>query len=121
MSRKYLSKIHKEGTDIYIKDSEARECIRYEDIYIGTAIASSTIVSDIYHYDSIIRNRPVSVTASLGYIWAVIPTFYSNPVILMGGIEVPKTLDSTTTIGEKEYNIWKSNNVYTGTFDLYML
>jgi uncharacterized protein YpuA (DUF1002 family) len=121
MPRKYLSKINKNGDNIYIKDSEARESIQYEDIYIGAAVASSTIISSTYHYNSILRGRPIAVTAELGYIWAVIPASYNNPIIIMGGIEVPKTVDSTTTIEGKEYNIWKSANIYTGTFNLYML
>lgn len=121
MPRKYLSKINKDGDNIYIKDSEARESIQYEDIYIGAAVASSTIISSTYHYDSILRGRPIAVTAELGYIWAVIPASYNNPIITMGGIEVPKTMDSTTTIEGKEYNVWKSANIYTGTFNLYMI
>ena len=90
----------------------------YKDVYIGGAIVSSTIVSNTYHHDSILRARPISVTTTSEYIWAVIPTSYTNPAILMGGLEVPIAWDSAITIEGKAYNIWKSINLYTGTFSL---
>lgn len=90
---------------------------QYNDVYIGVAAQSSTVIDSAHHYDSIVRNRPISFSNTSGYLWVVLPSSYS-PIAMMGGIEVPMTLDSTTTAGEITYKIWKSRNSYTGDFNV---
>ena len=95
--------------------------LQYSDVYIGAAAAYSSIISSSYHYDSIVRGRPINISnASSDYIWVVLPADYS-PVVLLSGIEMKISLEGTTTISSKSYKIWKSTNIYTGTFNLYLL
>ena len=95
--------------------------LQYSDVYVGAAAAYSSIISNSYHYDSIVRGRPINISnASNDYIWVVLPADYS-PVVLLSGIEMKISLEGTTTISSKSYKIWKSTNIYTGTFNLYLL
>lgn len=94
--------------------------LQYSDVYIGAAAAYSSIISSSYHYDSIVRGRPINISnASNEYIWIVLPADYS-PVVLLSGTEMKISLEGTTTISSKSYKIWKSTDIFTGTFNLYL-
>ena len=118
-TKKYISKIVKGGNDIYIKDAETRENVQYEDVYIGVAAQSSTIIDPTYHHDMIYRGRPISIGNSSGYLWVIMPSSYT-PSVLMSGFEVPMSQNSTTTVGNVTYKIWKSSNSYSGGFNIYL-
>lgn len=101
-------------TDLY-------NALYYQDVYIGTAIASATVVSSTYHHDSIMRGRPTTITgASNNYLWVILPSSSNDPVVQIGGTDVPMTLDGTTDINSTTYNVWKSTNLYVGTFNVYL-
>jgi hypothetical protein len=91
----------------------------YQDVYIGVADVSSTIIDPAYHHDRIVRGRPISFSNANGYLWVVLPQSYA-PVFLMSGIEIPVSVDDTITIDDKAYNIYKSANAYNGTFNIFM-
>ena len=62
----------------------------------------------------------ISITnTDVDYLWVVLPASYS-PMVMMSGLEVPMSLDSTTTISEESYKIWKSSNTYSGSFKIYL-
>ena len=122
MPTKYISKIIKGGDDIYIKDSQAQDALYYKDIYIGAAASSSTIKTSTYHHDSILRGRPIAVddVTSGDYIWVILPDTYS-PIVIMGGLEVPMSLNGTATIDSKSYKVWRSDNTYVDDFSISLM
>ena len=117
-TKKYISKIVKGNDNIYIKDIEAQESLFYYDIYIGAATQSTTIKTSTYHHDTILRGKPISITANSQKIWLIFPENAEVPTILMNGMEVLKELHGTTTIDEATYKVYKSLSYYTGTFDV---
>lgn len=93
----------------------------YEDVYIGAAASLSAIITNANHYELLSKGNLVSISnASNAYLWIVLPTTYT-PTMLMSGLEVPMTLDSTATIGTTTYNVYKSNNLYSGTFKVCLI
>lgn len=117
MPKKYLSKINKGGNDIYIKDTEAREAVQYEDVYIGVGSTSSAVMIASNHHDLILKGNPVSVTASSNYLWVILPDTYS-PVVQMGGISVPMSEQSPVTSEGVTYKVLRSSNQYSGSFSV---
>lgn len=117
-AKKYLSKINKGGNDIYIKDVESQEALFYKDIYIGAATQSTTIKTATYHYDTVAKGLLIPVTANSQKIWLIFPATSETPNVFMSGMEVAMVLHGTTTIDEVEYNVYKSNSPYTGTFNI---
>jgi hypothetical protein len=115
---KYLSKINKEGNDIYIKDLEAQGAIFYKDIYVGAATQSTTIKTATYHHDVLAKGNLVSVTASNQKIWLIFPELSEVPHIFMSGMEVSMVLHGTTTIDDSTYKVYKSDSPFTGTFNI---
>lgn len=89
----------------------------YENVYIGVASASSTVLSSDYYHSSVLKGSPISFSNTSGKLWLIMPSSYS-PVTFMSGIEVPMILDSTTTISGNTYNVWKSSNTYSGGFNI---
>ena len=118
MSKKYISKINKGSSDIYIKDSEAQDAIFYKDIYVGAATQSTTIKTDTYHHDVLAKGSLVSVTANSQKIWLIFPEASEGPNIFMSGMEVAMVLHGTTTIDEETYKVYKSESPFTGTFNI---
>lgn len=116
--KKYLSKINKDSSDIYIKDEESQEALFYKDIYIGAATQSPTIKTDTYHYDVVARGKLLPITASSHKIWLIFPESIEVPTVLMNGMEVPMELHGTTTIDEDTYKVYKSLSPYVGTFNV---
>ena len=116
--KKYISKINKEGNDIYIKDMESQEALFYNDIYIGAATQSTTIKTSTYHHDVIAKGSLISITANSHKIWLIFPDASDLPHVFMSGMEIPMVLHGTTTIDEKTYNVYKSESPYTGTFNV---
>ena len=105
-----------QSTDVTPIGTKAdRSLMVYDDVYLGVAEESSTVIDDAYHHDEIVRGRPVAFTSAEGYIWLVLPAKYS-PVVAMSLVETPMSLDSTTEIGGKTYKVWKSAESQTGTF-----
>ncbi len=119
-ARKYISKINNNQEDIYLKDVDARNAIQYEDVYIGAGASSSDVMVNANHYDQLLKNNPVSITATANYLWVIMPEA-NSPKLLMNGIEVPMALDTTVTVESINYKVWKSSNTYTGSFNLYVL
>lgn len=93
--------------------------IQYDDVYIGIASSSADILDSTHHHDNIFRGKPIPFSNASGYIFVVIPEDY-NPVVAVNLIETQISLDSTTTIGGKNYKIWKSGNSYQGSFNVYL-
>lgn len=93
---------------------------KYKDVYIGAAAASSTVIANAYHHDSITIGKPITISNVSGYLWIIMPGDYT-PVATMNGIEIPISLDSTTTIDSKTYKVWKSVNGYNGTFNIFLM
>lgn len=117
-AKKYISKINKGGNNIYIKDEESQDALFYKDIYIGAATQSTTIKTATYHHDIIARGSLVSITANSQKIWLIFQSTADVPHVFMSGMEVAMVLHGTTTIDEVEYNVYKSNSPYTGTFNI---
>ena len=117
-AKKYISKINKNNSDIYIKDSESQEALFYKDIYIGAATQSPTIKTDPYHYDVVVRGKLLPITANSHKIWLIFPDENEVPTVLMNGMEVPMELHGTTTIDENTYKVYKSQAPYKGTFSV---
>lgn len=118
MPKKYLAKINKGGADIYVKDTEAQDALFYKDIYVGAATQSTTIKTATYHHDTLAKGALVPVTANNQKIWLIFPSTTDVPHVYMSGMEVAMVLHGTTTIDEKEYNVYKSDSPYTGTFNI---
>lgn len=116
--KKYLSKIVKGGNAIFVKDVESQEALFYKDIYIGAATQSTTIKTDAYHHDMIAKGSLVSITADSQKIWLIFSEASEVPNVFMSGMEVAMVLHGTTTIDGIEYNVYKSNSPYTGTFNI---
>lgn len=94
--------------------------ISYIDVYIGAGKSSAAIIVAANHHDVIKKCEQISITnTDVDYLWVVLPASYS-PMVMMGGLEVPMSLDSTTTISEESYKIWKSVNTYSGSFKIYL-
>ena len=91
--------------------------ISYEDVYIGVAATSSEVIDEAYHHDSLMIGRPVSFNNGSGYIFVVLPEG-QEPVVTMSSFEVSMTQDGTTTIGDVTYNILKSAEQTSGTFNI---
>jgi hypothetical protein len=117
-AKKYISKINKGGNNIYIKDEESQDALFYKDIYIGAATQSTTIKTATYHHDIIAKGSLVSITANSQKIWLIFQSTADVPHVFMSGMEVAMVLHGTTIIDEVEYNVYKSNSPYTGTFNI---
>jgi hypothetical protein len=117
-AKKYVSKINKGGNDLYIKDVESQEALFYNDVYIGAATQSTTIKTATYHHDMIAKGSLISITANSQKIWLIFQSTADVPHVFMSGMEVAMVLHGTTTIDEVEYNVYKSNSPYTGTFNI---
>jgi hypothetical protein len=117
-AKKYISKINKGGNNIYIKDEESQDALFYKDIYVGAATQSTTIKTATYHHDIIAKGSLVSITANSQKIWLIFQSTADVPHVFMSGMEVAMVLHGTTTIDEVEYNVYKSNSPYTGTFNI---
>ena len=117
-AKKYISKINKDGNDIYIKDVESQEALFYKDIYIGAATQSTTIKTATYHYDLIAKGSLVSITANSQKIWLIFQSTADTPNVFMSGMEVAMVLHGTTTINDVEYKVYKSESPFTGTFNI---
>lgn len=118
MPKKYISKVNKSGSDIYVKDIEAQDALFYKDIYIGAAAQSTTIKTSTYHHDTLIKGSIVSITANSHKIWMIFPETSDLPNVFMSGMEVTMVLHGTTTIDEKSYKVYKSVSPYTGSFNV---
>jgi hypothetical protein len=120
-AKKYISKINKGGNDIHIKDTEAHDAIWYFDIYVGAAANSAAIIDETYHHNYITRGRPILISnAENDYLWVIAPASYA-PCVMMSGMEVEMSLDSSTTIDDKSYKVWKSDCTYSGTFKVCLI
>ena len=119
-ANKYISRINKDGNDLIIKDTEARDSIQYKDVYIGTGDTASEVMVNANHYSQIQKYTPIGISASAEYLWIIMPSVYT-PTALMSGNEVPIELDSTVTVESVTYKVWKSSSTYTGTFNVYLV
>ena len=115
---KYISKINKDGSDIYIKDSEAQGALFYRDIYVGAAAQSTTIKTSTYHHDVVAKGSPISITANSHKIWLIFPEDMDIPSVFMSGMEVAMVYHGTTTIDEDTYKVYKSASPFAGTFNI---
>lgn len=115
---KYISKINKDGNDIYIKDSEAQGALFYRDIYVGAAAQSTTIKTSTYHHAVVAKGSPISITANNHKIWLIFPENTDVPNVFMSGMEVAMVYHGTTTVDEGTYNVYKSVSPFTGTFNI---
>ena len=93
--------------------------ISYEDVYIGTGANYIAVMVAANHHDLVMRGDKFNITANNSKVRIVMPSSYT-PTIMMNGVEVPLSLSNTITVDEKEYKVWATNNVYTGTFDIFM-
>jgi hypothetical protein len=118
MAKKYLSIINKGSNDLFIKDSEAQEAVFYKDIYVGAATQSTTIKTNTYHYDILVKGSLVPISANNQKIWLIFPETMEVPNVFMSGIEVTMELHGTTTINEKAYKVYKSGSPYAGSFNI---
>ena len=118
-ANKYISRINKDGYDLIIKDFEARDSIQYKDVYIGTGDTASEVMVNANHYSQIQKYTPIGISASAEYLWIIMPSAYV-PVMMLNGNEIPITLDGTVAVGDVTYKVWKSNNSYTGTFNVFL-
>ena len=116
--KKYLSKINKEGNDLFIKDEESQDALFFKDMYIGAAAQSTTIKTDTYHHDTIAKGSLLSMTANSHKIWLVFPETSDVPHVFMSGMDVSMELHGTTVIEEKTYKVYKSVSPFTGTFNV---
>jgi hypothetical protein len=116
--KKYLSKINKEGNDLFIKDEESQDALFFKDVYIGAAAQSTTIKTSTYHHDILVKGSLVSITANSQKIWLIFPEDIDVPNIFMSGMEVAMVLHGTTTIDEATYKVYKSDSPFTGTFNI---
>lgn len=116
--KKYLSKINKEGNDLFIKDEESQDALFFKDVYIGAAAQSTTIKTSTYHYDTIAKGSLLSMTSNGHKIWLVFPETSDVPHVFMSGMDVSMELHETTVIEEKTYKVYKSVSPFTGTFNV---
>ncbi len=93
--------------------------VEYDNVYIGVASDSATVINEAYHHDTINRGRQIAFSEADGYLFVVLPEQYT-PAVLMSGTEVPMSLDNTVTIEEETFNVWKSNSEFTGSFNIYL-
>lgn len=119
-TRKYISKINREGNDIYIKDMEAREAlVIYSDVYLGTGSSAVSVMVPANHHNTMNRGAHVTVTANSNKIWIILPNTF-RPTLMMNGMEIPLTYESSITEGDVTYRVMSSTNLYTGTFNVYL-
>lgn len=119
-ARKYISKINKNGDNLFIKDLEAREAlVVYNDVYLGTGSSAASVMVPANHHDAMSRGEHVTVTASSNKVWIILPNTYS-PTLTMNGMEIPLTYESSITVDDVTYRVMSSSNTYTGTFNVYL-
>ena len=100
--------------------SDIRDALWYNDVYVGAASTSPGIATSSYYHETVMRGRPITITnADDEYLWVILPARYT-PVVIISGLDIPMEMDSTTTISSKSYKIWKSSNIYSGTFNVYL-
>ena len=92
----------------------------FGEVYIGVAEESSDVIVDSCFYDVVKIGKPVAIDDASGYLWVIVPAAYTAPTITMSGMEVPVTMDGTTSISGQDYNIWKSKDQYSGSFNIFM-
>lgn len=94
--------------------------VYYEDVYLGAGAAYTNVMVQANHYDAVLKGSVKSVAINNSYLWLILPQTY-NPTILMGGMEIPVTAQSTITQGDVVYKVLKSSNSYTGTFNVILI
>lgn len=97
-----------------------KQDVQYEDVYLGVGATAESIIVTANHHDVLKKNRPVSFSNATGYIWTILPEDYS-PIVKMNGFDIPITLDSTVTISDKGYKVWKSHSSFNGSLSVYLV
>lgn len=98
----------------------ASDATTYKDVYIGsgTTYLDAMIVAN--HQDEITKGAMNPVTLANTYLWVILPSAYV-PTILMEGVVVPTTEQSSVTVGNVTYKVFQSDNTYTGTFNIILI
>ena len=111
----YINKFVTEIENNYVP----KDMVLYEDVYVGVGAAYTDVMTDDYHHDSLVKGRPIAFDTVDGYIWVILPESYT-PVVAMSLVEVPMSVDSTTTAVGVNYKIWKSEESQSGSFNIYL-
>ena len=119
MAKKYISRIVKEGQNILIKDTEAREALEYTDVYIGAGTTSAAVMIEGNYHNQVPKGSSFSVTANSNYLQVILPS-NNVPITTIGCIAVPMVSDGTTTVDTITYYVYKSKNTYNETFDVHL-
>lgn len=114
-----IQELYSKVNDIMSVESEIVEALFYKDVYMGVAADYTDILNADNHYEALSKGTSIPFDTVSGYIWAVLPEDYS-PTVAMSLVEVPMSLETTTTIDGKTYKIWKSAEEQTGSFNLYL-
>lgn len=118
MAKKYISKVRKNGQDLYIKDKEARESlVIYNDVYYGRGSSVSDILNSSHHHDTVRRGDSIYfMSLSSVYLWIVYPLGKMGPSFTLNGMFIPEDREENITIEGVTYVVFKSSNTYNGSF-----
>lgn len=112
----FLTKLRTELGATYV----SIDSMFYKDFYLGVGVTESDVKIAANYHTAERKSSVFSFTASSQKVWLIIPSTYS-PVLEMSSVDIPMVLDRTYTSGDVTYKVWKSDNSYTGTFNLCIL
>ena len=91
-----------------------------ENVYIGSGASTSDVMVAGNLHASLRLGEAISVTASNAPLWVILPSsFY--PTVMMEGIKVPMTSQQDVEVQGVTYKVLKSDNTFTGSFNVVLM
>lgn len=95
--------------------------LTFSTAYIGAGASAAAVMVPDNKKTDLLKGISTSVSASNAYLWVCTPSDNNTPTVLMNGITVPVTAQSNVTLEKVTYKVLKSNNKYTGTFNIVLI
>ena len=95
--------------------------LMFSTAYIGAGASAAAVMVPDNKKTNLLKGTGTPISATNAYLWVCTPSDNDTPTVLMNGITVPVTAQSNVTLENVTYKVLKSNNKYTGTFNIVLI